>query len=55
MKRKQLDANSCGVWLVAGICSHVLNPPELADREHAFDICYSYWNTSQNAINHLLI
>ena len=37
----QLDANSWGVWLVAGICSHVLNLPELTDKEHAFDICYS--------------
>ena len=41
-KRKQLDENSCGAWLAAGICSHILNlPPELTDREHAFDICYS--------------
>ena len=41
MERMQLDANSCGVWLVAGICYHVLNLPELTDKEHAFDICYS--------------
>ena len=41
MERKQLDASSCGVWLVASICSYVLNLPELADREHTFDICYS--------------
>ena len=38
MKRKQLHVNSCGLWLVAGICSHVINLPELTDREHAFDI-----------------
>ena len=38
-KRKQLDVNSCGVWLVASICSHLLNLPELTDREHAFNIC----------------
>ena len=41
MERKQLDASSCGGWLVAGICSYILNLPELADREHTFDICYS--------------
>ena len=40
VERKQLDANSWSVWLVVGICSHVLNLPELTGREHAFDICY---------------
>ena len=39
MEGKQLDANRCGVWLVAGICFHVLNL--VTDKEHAFDICYS--------------
>ena len=29
------------MWLVAGIYSYILNLPELADREHTFDICYS--------------
>ena len=40
-KRKQLHVNSCSLWLVAGICFHVINLPELTDREHAFDICCS--------------
>ena len=50
MERKQLDPNSCGVWLVAGICSHVLNLPKLTDTEHAFDICYSLLEHNQNPI-----
>ena len=41
LERKQIDSNSCGAWLVSGICSHLLNLPEIADREHAFAICYS--------------
>ena len=41
LERKQIDSNSCGAWLVSGICSHLLSLPEIADREHAFDMCYS--------------
>ena len=36
---KQFDSNSCGMWLVSGICTFVLNLPNLNDRSSAFDIC----------------
>ena len=39
--RKQFDSNSCGAWLIAGMCSYVTELPELIDRKDAFDICYS--------------
>ena len=37
--RKQFDSNSCGMWLVSGICTFVLNLPDLNDRSSAFDVC----------------
>ena len=40
-ERNQFDANSCGVWLVAGMSSHLLNLPETSDRYNAFDITYN--------------
>ena len=40
-ERKQFDANSCGVWLVAGMSSYLINPPEISDRCNAFDIAYN--------------
>ena len=40
-ERKQFDANSCGVWLVAGMSSYLINLPEISDRYNAFDITYN--------------
>ena len=31
-ERKQFDANSCGVWLVAGITSYLINLSEISGR-----------------------
>ena len=39
--RKQFDANSCGVWFVAGMSSYLINLPEISDRYNAFDIAYN--------------
>ena len=36
-ERKQFDANSCGVWLVAGMPSYLINLPKIPDRYNAFD------------------
>ena len=41
-ERKQFDANSCGVWLTAAITSFILQLPVAIDRNHAFNICYSF-------------
>ena len=41
-ERKQFDANSCGVWLTVPITSFILQLPVAIDRNHAFDICYSF-------------
>ena len=40
-ERKQFDANSCGVWLVAGMSLYLINLPEISDRCNAFDIAYN--------------
>ena len=40
-ERKQFDANSCGVWLVAGMSSHKINLSEISDRYDAFDITHN--------------
>ena len=40
-KEKQFDANSCGVWLVAGMSLYRINLPEITDRYNAFDIAYN--------------
>ena len=40
-ERNQFDANSCGVCLVAGMSSDLLNLPETSDRYNAFDITYN--------------
>ena len=42
--RRQFDSNSCGVWLVAAICSYITCLPEILDRGEAFDICYNLLN-----------
>ena len=42
--RRQFDSNSCGVWLVAAICSYITGLPEILDRGNAFDICYNLLN-----------
>ena len=42
--RRQFDSNSCGVWLVAAICSYITCLPEILDRGDAFDICYNLLN-----------
>ena len=44
--RRQFDSNSCGVWLVAAICSYITGLPDILDRGNAFDICY-------NPVNHV--
>ena len=38
MERKQFDANSCGVWIVAGMSSNSMNLPQISDKCNAFDI-----------------
>ena len=38
--KKTIYANSCGVWLVAGMSSYLINLPEISDRHNAFDIAY---------------
>ena len=40
-ERKQFDANSCGIWLVAGMPSYLINLPEISRRYNAFDIAYN--------------
>ena len=40
-KKKKIDANSCGVWLVASMSSYLINLPEILDRHNSFDIAYS--------------
>ena len=40
-ERKQFDANSCGIWLVAGMPSYLINLPEISHRYNAFDIAYN--------------
>ena len=40
-ERNKFDTNSCGVWLVAGMSSHLLNLPEISVRYNAFDIAYN--------------
>ena len=39
--RKQIDANSCGVWLVAGVSSYLINLPEISDRHNTLNIAYN--------------
>ena len=41
-KKKQFDANSCGVWLVAAMSSYLINLPEISDRYNAFEIAYNF-------------
>ena len=36
------------------MCSHLLNLPEIADREHAFDICYSLLERESKATQPLM-
>ena len=40
-ERKQFDANSCVVGLVAGMPSYLINLPEISDRHNAFNIAYN--------------
>ena len=39
--RRQFDSNSCGVWLVSGVASLVLNLPIPSTKQEAFEIAYS--------------
>ena len=41
-ERKQFDANSCGVWLVGGMSSYLINLPKISDRYNAFDIACNF-------------
>ena len=41
-KKKQFDANSCGVWLVAAMSSYLINLPEISDKYNAFEIAYNF-------------
>ena len=38
LERKQFDAYSCGLWLVVGMSSYLINLPEISDRYNAFNI-----------------
>ena len=40
-ERKKFDTNSCGVWLAAGMSSHLINLPEISYRYNAFNIAYN--------------
>ena len=40
-ERKQFYAYSCGVWLVDGMSSYLINLSETFDRYNAFDITYN--------------
>ena len=35
--RRQFDSNSCGIWIVAGIASYVLNLPIPSQKQKAFE------------------
>ena len=39
--RRQFDSNICGIWLVAGIASYVLNLTIPSQKQEAFEIAYS--------------
>ena len=49
LERKQFDANSCGVWIVAGMSSNSMNLPHISDKCNAFDIAYNLIE-----INHII-
>ena len=40
--RRQFDSNSCGIWLVPGIASYVLNLPIPSQKQEASEIPYSF-------------
>ena len=46
--RKQFDSNSCGMWLVSGIYTSVLNLSDLNDRSSAFDACCNFFDKATN-------
>ena len=48
-KGKQLDSNSCGIWLVAGMSSYLMDLPNISCRNNAFDITYT--SLERNSIN----
>ena len=53
-ERKQFDANSCHEWLVTGMCSYLINLPEISGRYNAFDIAYNFlerYSIIQNVIS----
>ena len=45
-EKKQFDANSCSVWLAAGMSLYFINLPEISERYSAFDMAYNLleWN-----------
>ena len=53
--RRQFDSNSCGVWLVAGIASSVLNLPIPSQKQEAFEIAYSLAEYVKSEVTPLLV
>ena len=53
--RRQFDSNSCGVWLVAGIASSVLNLPIPSQKQEAFEIAYSLVEYVKSEVTPLLV
>ena len=39
--RRQFDSSSCGIWLLAGMASYVLNLPIPLQKQEVFEIAYS--------------
>ena len=53
--RRQFHSNSCGVWLVAGIASSVLNLPIPSQKQEAFEIAYSLVEYVKSEVAPLLV
>ena len=53
--RREFDSNSCGVWLVAGIASSVLNLPIPSQKQEAFEIAYSLVEYVKSEVTPLLV
>ena len=53
--RRQFDSNSCGVWLVAGIASSVLNLPIPLQKQEATEVAYSLFEYVKSKVTPLLV
>ena len=53
--RIQFDSNSCGVWLVAGIASSVLNLPIPSQKQEAFETSYCLAEYVKSEVTPLLV